>query len=198
MEFQSFGKIPRLTRDCTITEKIDGTNAAVVIVDPILDPTHVPGPERICYVNGLELYAQSRTRFVTPRDDNAGFAKWVLAHAAELTELGVGHHFGEWWGQGIQRGYAQDRKRFSLFNTHRWNSINTPDCCSIVPVLYEGPFSTTVAEELINELRTTGSRAALDYMNPEGIMIYHHHANQYFKKTLRGDIEGKSNMKEAA
>ena len=30
-EFKTFGKIPRLFRECVITEKIDGTNACVVI-----------------------------------------------------------------------------------------------------------------------------------------------------------------------
>lgn len=31
MTFEAFPKIPRLNRDITITEKIDGTNVAVVI-----------------------------------------------------------------------------------------------------------------------------------------------------------------------
>jgi hypothetical protein len=29
--FQDFGKIPRLTRQCVVTEKLDGTNAQVFI-----------------------------------------------------------------------------------------------------------------------------------------------------------------------
>jgi hypothetical protein len=31
LEFDGFGKIARLNRDCTITEKIDGTNANIVV-----------------------------------------------------------------------------------------------------------------------------------------------------------------------
>ncbi len=31
MEFKEFPKIARLTRDCIITEKIDGTNASIYI-----------------------------------------------------------------------------------------------------------------------------------------------------------------------
>ena len=32
IEFQGFGKIPRLNRDIVITEKIDGSNAAIGII----------------------------------------------------------------------------------------------------------------------------------------------------------------------
>jgi hypothetical protein len=35
MEFKEFQKIPRLRRDCVITEKLDGTNAQICIV-PVL------------------------------------------------------------------------------------------------------------------------------------------------------------------
>ena len=34
--FEEFKKIPRLFRDCTITEKIDGTNGQIVIQPSIL------------------------------------------------------------------------------------------------------------------------------------------------------------------
>ena len=32
-EFQTFNKIPRLSRDCVITEKLDGTNAQILITE---------------------------------------------------------------------------------------------------------------------------------------------------------------------
>ena len=84
MEFQEFGKIARLSRECTITEKIDGTNASIFIGE-----------------NG-EFLIGSRSRWITPEEDNYGFAKWALTNKEELLKLGVGHHFGEWWGIGIQ------------------------------------------------------------------------------------------------
>ena len=31
MEFEEFPKVPRLSRGCVITEKIDGTNAQVMV-----------------------------------------------------------------------------------------------------------------------------------------------------------------------
>ena len=32
-EIQTFNKIPRLSRDCVITEKLDGTNAQILITE---------------------------------------------------------------------------------------------------------------------------------------------------------------------
>ncbi len=100
--FEPFPKIGRLTRECVITEKLDGTNAQVIITE-----------------DG-RIAAGSRTRLITPAGDNMGFARWVQEHAEELiTGLGPGRHFGEWWGQKIQRAYGLTEKRFSLFNTTR-------------------------------------------------------------------------------
>src|ERR1700743_312939 len=108
MEFEAFGKIPRLTREIVITEKIDGTNAQVYIYRD---------------KNGdLQMRAGSRTRWITPEDDNFGFARWVHENKEHLLKLGKGQHFGEWWGLGIQRCYNLREKRFSLFNTLRWET----------------------------------------------------------------------------
>lgn len=101
--FEAFPSISRLSRSFTVTEKIDGTNAQV----------HVSEDGTVC--------AGSRSRWITPEADNFGFAAWVKAHEDELRNgLGVGSHFGEWWGAGIQRRYGLAEKRFSLFNVARW------------------------------------------------------------------------------
>lgn len=180
MNFESMQKIARLTRDCTITEKIDGTNASIYIGEP-----------------GLGGYQKfligSRTRWITPTDDNFGFAKWAHAHKDELMTLGPGHHFGEWWGLGIQRGYGMKEKRFSLFNTHRWSDVlgARPACCHVVPVLYEGLFETDLIVAALNDLEENGSLASPGFMKPEGIVIYHQAARQLFKKTIEKDDKPK-------
>ena len=102
MEFTEFPKMARLSREVIVTEKIDGTNA------------------QVCIGEDGSMLAGSRTRWITPQDDNHGFAAWVEAHREELLTLGPGRHFGEWWGSGIQRGYGLKEKRFSLFNARRW------------------------------------------------------------------------------
>lgn len=180
MEFEPFRKIARLSRECTITEKIDGTNACVVITE---DGQFLTG---------------SRTRWITPEDDNFGFSRWAHENRDELTaKLGVGRHFGEWWGAGIQRKYGQERKRFSLFNVSKWSDASArPSCCDVVPVLYNGLFTTEDALQALDRLGLRGSLAAPGFMNPEGIVIYHHAANLYFKKTLSKDEEWKG--KQAA
>lgn len=183
MDFVAFPKIPRLSREVVITEKLDGTNASVHIYkDTTTD----------WLTEVLRIKAGSRNRWITPEDDNYGFAKWVEANKEELMKLGEGTHYGEWWGQGIQRGYDLKEKRFSLFNTGRWNKDNVPSCCHVVPVLHQGIFSTDKAAETIMELRDFGSAASIGFKKPEGIMIYHTAAGQYFKKTIENDEKGKS------
>lgn len=189
-DFLEFPKIPRLSREMIITEKIDGTNAQILITEL------------------GEVFAGSRNRWLTPQDDNFGFAKWVEDNKQEVLKLGVGRHFGEWWGSGIQRGYGlqNGEKRLSIFNVGRWclfgqepksfgvNKMQDilPHCIGLVPILYEGIFDTNKVNEVLSDLRTNGSRAADGFMNPEGVIMYHIAANQYFKKTIHKDEEHKT------
>lgn len=204
MTFEAFPKVPRLSRECTITEKIDGTNAQVLVLPALEQSAEIENFVIARGVGNTAIYAGSRKRFITPASDNFGFASWVLDHADELIEgLGYGQHFGEWWGAGIQRGYGLDHKRFSLFNVGRWinyreyahsdaddgsdKRLPAPACCHVVPVLYQGPFDTEEVDDCLTYLEKTGSRAAPGFMNPEGVMVWHTAAHQMFKKTLGGD-----------
>ena len=179
-EFVSFKKIARISRDIIITEKIDGTNAQVVIDE------------------AGNVKAGSRNRWITPEDDNMGFARWVQAHEAELLQLGPGRHYGEWWGQGIQRGYGLKEKKFSLFNVAKFtkepggSSILIPKCCDLVPILWVGMMDTNMINFVLERLSHTGSVAAPGFMNPEGIVIYHSAGNVYFKKTIKDDDKRKT------
>lgn len=170
MEFESFQKIARLKRTCTITEKIDGTNAQVAFDE----------------VTG-QMFVGSRNRWITPEADNMGFARWCAENEEELRKLGPGRHFGEWWGAGIQRRYGLTEKRFSLFNTSRWTLETLPACCSVVPVLFNGEFSTDVVQSCMDKLAAEGSVAAPGFMNPEGVVVYLPQAGKMFKVTLDGD-----------
>jgi hypothetical protein len=171
-EFIAFPKMARLSREIIVTEKIDGTNAQIFIGE---DGT---------------IMAGSRSRWVTPKDDNYGFAKWVEAHADELRELGPGRHFGEWWGHGIQRNYSLTEKRFSLFNVSRW-AESRPACCHVVPVLYRGDFTQSAWAKPLSDLAKNGSVAAPGFMRPEGVVVFHVAANTGFKKTIERDDQPK-------
>ncbi len=194
--FEPFPKVPRLSRECVITEKIDGTNASIWILDPKEESRQLHD-EAISVTYGLHTFvvvAASRKRFMTPAKDNFGFARWVWDNVEELVlELGYGIHYGEWWGSGIQRGYGLEKgdKRFSLFNVARWADEPYLELCSVVPTLYTGEFCTVNIEDVLYELRDTGSLAAPGFMNPEGIMIYHTAARSLFKKTIDGDEKPK-------
>jgi hypothetical protein len=206
IEFRPWPKIARLNRDITVTEKIDGTNAAILIAE--VDPDSDPGEFEISNVwddtsvdeRLLGIYAQSRTRFITPGQDNHGFAAWVWANATGLVNtLGPGRHFGEWWGSGINRGYGlpQGEKRFSLFNTSKWRDVDltTVPGLRVVPVLYEGPFSQNEIIIAQADLQLGGSYAAecegVTFMDPEGVVVFHVAANEMFKVTIKGDEKPK-------
>jgi hypothetical protein len=178
MEFVEFPKIPRLSRECVVTEKIDGTNGVIYIGE-----------------DG-EFLVGSRTRWITPMQDNHGFAGWAYMHKDELMTLGPGWHHGEWWGQGIQRKYGLAEKRWSLFNTSRWTPETPPPaCCHVVPVIYKGLFDTGVVDGILMDMREHGSMAAPGFMQPEGVVIYHIAGNLYFKKTIEKDEEPKGGWK---
>jgi hypothetical protein len=209
MPFTPFPKIARLSREVVISEKLDGTNGLVEIrelPDDQVMPTDTP---IVAVVGKMLLYAGSRTTWITPEKDNYGFASWVKANSEELVKLGPGRHFGEWWGQGIQRKYGLSEKRWSLFNTSRWLNVHAdnfrgfdsaikegkmalaPSCCHVVPVVYIGVFDTGAVGQALDALRINGSKAAPGFMNPEGVIIYHTHGDLYFKKTIHKDEEYK-------
>ena len=225
--FLEFPKLARLSREAVVTEKIDGTNSQVFVWDEMHDPLaqtdhgelHVPigpppaGVPFIWSAEGIHVAVGSRTKWITPADDNHGFAKWALAHVEELVYLGHGRHFGEWWGSGIQRGYGltKGEKRLSLFNVTRWclagqtpQRISAPNakvekwqdvlpaCVGLVPVLYRGMFSTSEVDKTLQTLALTGSQAAPGFMKPEGVVCWHTAANMGFKKTLEKDETPKS------
>jgi hypothetical protein len=197
-----FPKIPRLSRDMVVSEKIDGTNAQIEITQ-----IFTIGDRPV-----IRVRAGSRNRWLTLENDNYGFCAWVNNNAEELLALGEGNHFGEWWGQGIERGYGLKEKRFSLFNSKRWAEryiytqlgmhpviLNegqqfAPDCCCVAPVLYRGAFDLSKVDVCIAHLRAFGSAAAPGFTAPEGVIVFHTAANALFKKTLDRDVEFKARV----
>ena len=177
MEFKSFNKIARFSREMIVTEKIDGTNGIIAIGE-----------------NG-EFQIGSRNKWLTDelgniQSDNAGFAQWAIKNHDSLMALGVGFHYGEWWGSGIQRGYdlPKGEKRFSLFNVSRWSDDSVrPACCHVVPTLYSGMFSSTIVTQVLSDLQREGSQAAPGFMRPEGVVIFHTAGGFLFKKTIERD-----------
>jgi hypothetical protein len=222
MTFQEFPSIPRLSRDMVITEKLDGTNAQISIwlreefntIRREQNVRNLGAPDdafQTVVQNDMEyvIGAGSRSRWISTNQDNFGFARWVESNCDELIKLGPGRHFGEYWGQGIQRGYGLTEKRFSLFNTKRWTSpgnqyqitndgpvtfktqcIEVP-VCHVVPILKLGTFDTAQVDEALENLRRVGSWAAAGFKNPEGVVIYHVAGGYYFKKTIEKDDKHK-------
>lgn len=191
IEFEPFPKLARLSRGCVITEKLDGTNAQIIIERVgEYEAIDIPGSVTVRLNDDFDLYrvaAGSRTRLITPgkTTDNFGFAGWVWDNAQELAKLGLGRHFGEWYGKGIQRGYGLTEKRFALFDTSRWPAERPrPACVDVVPVLHVGEFSTRAIDDVMYRLSVSGSSAVPGFLDPEGIVIWHTASRVSFKKTF--------------
>jgi tRNA-binding EMAP/Myf-like protein len=91
--------LPRVTYQAKV--KVDGTNGAIHAL---------PGG----------FAAQSRTRILTPAEDNYGFATWVHAQANRWSaglhaRLGRAVVYGEWCGRGIQKRTAISRVERNVF-----------------------------------------------------------------------------------
>lgn len=189
LTFEKWPSIPRWANDTiTITEKIDGTNAAIIILPYDIDhePLIQDGYAKVyadlnddgVSATGYTFAVQSRKRFIKPGKDtdNAGFAGYAFEHAVQFIELlGYGKHYGEWWGRGIQRGYDQEDKRFSLFSPWRYEHLALKDevpGLDVVPTLFKGGVEGYLAISIIlATLEKEGSKAAPGFMRPEGLIV---------------------------
>lgn len=145
-EFKAWGSTKRENKSKTITEKINGTNACVVAQ------------------NG-KVTAQSRNRIITPDDDNFGFAKWVYDNAGALIDtLGWGYHYGEWYGEGIQKNpLGIEGKRFALFHATKYTEANgfelsKVDGLETVPLLHHGQCDVYTIPGIMQDLQTYGTK----------------------------------------
>lgn len=189
--FESYPKMPRMKGALmTITEKIDGTNAQILIADGEVQLVGsrkreiFPDVARVVNVDGVTVTSKQTL-------DNYGFARWVLDNEAGLVEfLGDGRHYGEWAGLGIQKNpLGLPEKMFFLFNTHR----NPPEKFEAighhvpqlraVPVLLAGTFSMGEINLTLSGLLQFGSQVddATTPQNPEGVVISAF--GQKFKRT---------------
>lgn len=184
VEFKEWPKIPRgLGETMTITEKIDGTNACVIVETNELGYDVVVG-------------AQSRTQLLCSKEsndldapwvnitDNFGFADWVRRNENLLETLGPGYHYGEWAGPGIQKNHHNlERKTFFLFNSDRWRDGRAPRPLGVecVPVLFEGEATRENITKVMDDLWKNAKEKGY---HPEGVVIWYHRTRRYEKVTF--------------
>lgn len=180
-EFKSWGSTTRENKNKTITEKIDGTNACIVAQDG-------------------KVTAQSRKRIITPDDDNYGFARWVYDNAGTLLDtLGYGYHYGEWFGEGIQKNpLGIEGKRFALFHPTKYNEKNGYELSKVdgletVPLLHSGQCGLYTIPQIVEELEMYGSKVVGAAKNgavaakAEGIIIWNNETRTRTKMLLEND-----------
>lgn len=181
MEFKAFPKIERMGKlNMQVTQKIHGTNAQVFIIEAPEDyltasAANPSAPSDLFTVDGKTyiIRAGSRTRWIYVGDDNYGFAAFVDAHKERfIRNLGIGQHFGEWAGPGINSGEGLTEKTFVLFDFWKYqNRPELPPQTVVVPVLYQGPADLAAVEAAMQDLKTNGSKLAPGFMRPEGCVV---------------------------
>ncbi len=197
LEFQAWPKIPRLTNEeMTITEKIDGTNACVIILPYSVDHEEMiqQGHAKCFHDDESALMftfaTQSRKRFIWPGKDtdNAGFAAWAWERATFLIDtLSYGKHYGEWYGRGIQRSYGLMEKRFALFNPWRYTDVDLDiEGLEVVPTLYTGNVHATAIQDTLFALREFGS-VAVPGQKAEGVIVQHKLSGSTYKAFVDDD-----------
>jgi hypothetical protein len=122
--FDPFAPMPTLTFEGSV--KAHGTNASVACEFPKYN----------------EFWAQSRERILTIDDDNYGWAKYAQQHKETFINLltSAAHHkvdynlthysiFGEWCGQGVQKGVGISNvpKMFIIFGIVAWSAGKNED-----------------------------------------------------------------------
>jgi hypothetical protein len=164
MEFKAFPKIERLEKvQMVITQKIHGTNAQITIFE---DTQGAP-------LITTKVLAGSRTKWIYPEDDNFGFARYVRENEAEIIEkLGMGTHFGEWAGPGINSSEGLTQKTFVLFDFWKYPPERAlPKQMMVVPVLYQGELNLEKLDEVMADLKEKGSKLVPGFMRPEGVVV---------------------------
>lgn len=162
-DFKSFPKIERWRGlHLTITQKLNGTNAQIYIYE---DDEGV-----------MHLKCGSRNRWLAIGDDNYGFCAFVESHRQEfIDKLGVGRHFGEWCGPGINSGEGLAEKTFVLFDWERFIGKELPHKTLLIPILFDGILYNTVIDTVLSiqcaRLLGEGSQIVNGFNHIEGVVI---------------------------
>lgn len=159
-EFKSFDSVLHIGKLwMRITQKIHGSNAQIYIY-----PDEITGEKMI--------KAGSRNRWLTPEDDNYGFAKFVYENKDAFLNLGFGRHYGEWAGPGINSGEGLSEKTLFLFSEpDRYHKHELPIHTTFVPEIYKGPADLSKIDECMSRLLERGSYVVAGFDKPEGVVI---------------------------
>lgn len=198
----------RLHRPWIITEKINGTNGLIAISNDLATAESIGWPMPLANYTVLDesndlgwqrigVWAGSKNQWLGPDGDNFGFGGWVKENAVLLADLlGPGLHRGEWWGSGIQTGYdlPKGEKRFSFFNTSRWDDrsllLDLDIGLDVVPKIHDNVDGHDLNEAVIASLALLeqfGSLASPGFMRAEGIVAFQPASQTSFKATIHND-----------
>lgn len=196
MTFKPFPEIKRIGKLwITVTQKIHGTNASVGI-EPSIEVSSSNELDTMAR-SGFEVRAAKRGGFITPEDDNFGFAKFVEENRQEfIDKLGPGVWHGEWAGPGINSGEGLKEKTFCLFDVKALEGRPLPPRCVLVPLLYEGPLDTVKVELAKLDLKVNGSKLVPGFMRPEGVVVHFLGSSFRYKDVFEPEETAWGNVKK--
>lgn len=174
----NYPKTGRISGPWLVTEKVDGTSACIAIE---------PGP-----FGSPAISFGSRNRWLTREADNHGFYAWAVAHSGWfMGHLGVGVHYGEWFGRGIQRGYGMTERRLALFDVERYqtrlaHAVTNPGVIT-VPALLEA----RDGDEGLGWLGHMAPTSTLGPVPMEGVVLRHRVTGAVFKHLFDGQKEAR-------
>lgn len=156
-DFQSFASIESYRKAyMRITQKLHGSNGQVYVYEE----------------DGVRtLKVGSRNRWLVIGDDNYGFCSFVESQREAFLKMGLGRHYGEWCGPGINSGEGLKGKSFYLFSNPGRYIEGIPESVGFVPEIYLGPLDSSKIEASMQLLKEHGSRLVPGFMKPEGIVV---------------------------
>lgn len=218
-QFRKWSSTPRWHKGLRVYEKIDGTNGCVIVQRVGLTDLGMVPKDAVAVLDdsqefGYWVRAQSRSRIITPGNDNFGFAKWVHDNSWALAHvLDQGYHYGEWFGEGIQKNpLGIEGRRFYLFHAWYWarpeNALKLSQSgvtgLGHVPVLHDpdthGEATWETIPAIMDDLAWYGTKVegAVGVVSgyahepdtmarPEGIIVWHKDTQQKYKILLDND-----------
>jgi hypothetical protein len=201
--YPKWESIPRLYNETfSITEKIDGTNG-LIFIEPKPEVRYPLASTLILRDTYAYVSVGSRKRWITPGQDNHGFAAWVYENAEALVAaLGPGHHYGEGAGPGIRGNrHGLEEKTFFLFNWRLWThllanpEIEIPCGLRGVAVLDIGViYMVSAARGWADYLESVGTQAGPGSSDkpPEGVILRSDLTGQMWKYFCGGEAANKT------
>lgn len=123
------------------------------------------------------VLAQSRSRIITPAEDNMGFATWVEANKSVFSEINRDVPviiYGEWCGRGIQKGVAIsaiDKAIFTVFAIQFGTSESDDSSVYVDPDIIGDILADVYLPDNVYILPWEGNAVTVDFFDDNSLRL---------------------------